>query len=260
MGNLPITKRTRSTIVAIIVGMMIVIAAILISGILNFNLVENLVMSWVLTTFYALIAFFLMDQTVQITPVRVVERPIYQEVIKEIQIPVENKVVEVVDRPIIKPIQIPMENRVVEVVDRPIIKPIQIPMENRVVEVVEKEHKKLSIPKFEFIGSTQTKTYHKRSCKFSRMLKNKYKLHSNNQEFFKGKHYKACKTCLKSSKQELHAKHLHELQYKKRIKNIKYRINDFKKESYAVCNEAQFEPQGYANTFLRKGSYKLSIA
>jgi len=73
----------------------------------------------------------------------------------------------------------------------------EVPVERIVYRTIEKQHKKLNIPKFKFIGSTQTKTYHNRNCKFSKMLKNKYKLHSNSKVFFKRKHYKACKVCVK---------------------------------------------------------------
>jgi len=274
MSELPITKKTRNTIIAILVGIMVIIAAVLISITLKFGLVENLVMSWILTTLYALIAFFLIDPTVQITPVKVVERPVYQEVIEEIQIPIENRVVEVVDRPIIRPIQIPIENRVVEVVDRPIIRPIQIPIENRVVEVVdrpvikevpvekivyktvEKEHKKLNIPKFKFIGSTQTKTYHKRSCKFGRMLKNKYKLHSNSQDLFIGKHYKACRTCIDKSKrqQRPHSNKKHKIHSPKKDTNF------IKKENYKICAQDQFKPHSYNEDFIKRENYQSCLA
>jgi|GEM_PF-3025090 len=278
MENLPIAKKTRNTIIAIIIGMMVIVAAILISIIMQFNLVENLVMSWILTTLYALIAFFLIDPTVQITPVKVVEKPIYQKVIEKIQIPVENRIVEVVDRPIIQPIQIPVENRIVEVVDRPIIQPIQIPVENRIVEVVEKEvikeikvpvekivyktiekeRKKLNIPKFQFIGSTQTKTYHKRSCKFARMLKNKYKLHSNSQDFFAGKHYKACRTCIDKSKRQ---HRIHNKNNKKIINIITPKKQNYKeqKEHYEVCDKVQFKPKGYDQDFIKRENYQSCL-
>ena len=254
MSELPITKKTRNTIIAILVGIMVIIAAVLISITLKFGLVENLVMSWILTTLYALIAFFLIDPTVQITPVKVVERPVYQEVIEEIQIPIENRVVEVVDRPIIRPIQIPIENRVVEVVDRPVIK--EVPVEKIVYKTVEKEHKKLNIPKFKFIGSTQTKTYHKRSCKFGRMLKNKYKLHSNSQDLFIGKHYKACRTCIDKSKrqQRPHSNKKHKIHSPKKDTNF------IKKENYKICAQDQFKPHSYNEDFIKRENYQSCLA
>jgi len=258
MENLPIAKKTRNTIIAIIIGMMVIVAAILISIIMQFNLVENLVMSWILTTLYALIAFFLIDPTVQITPVKVVEKPIYQKVIEKIQIPVENRIVEVVDRPIIQPIQIPVENRIVEVVEKEVIKEIKVPVEKIVYKTIEKERKKLNIPKFQFIGSTQTKTYHKRSCKFARMLKNKYKLHSNSQDFFAGKHYKACRTCIDKSKRQ---HRIHNKNNKKIINIITPKKQNYKeqKEHYEVCDKVQFKPKGYDQDFIKRENYQSCL-
>ena len=97
-----------------------------------------------------------------------------------------------------------MENRTIEVVDRPVIqeviREVPVEIEKEVIRYIERKHKKLNFPHFEFIGSTQTKTYHRRTCKFSKMLKNKYKLHSNTKAMFKRKHYHACKACINNKK------------------------------------------------------------
>jgi hypothetical protein len=145
-------------------------------------------MSWILTTAYALFAFFMIDPRININPVQYVDRPVVE------------RVIQVVEKPIIKEIQIPMENRIIEVIEKPVIQEVIKYVDRPVYRTIEKKTRKINIPKFNFIGSTQTKTYHKRTCKFSKMLKNKFKLHSNNASFFKKKHYKACKTCLKSKK------------------------------------------------------------
>ncbi len=186
MENEIIKNNMFRVILAIIVGAMVITLAILMSIIFEFGIVGNLVTSWILTTAYALFAFFLIDPKVIFNPVKFVDRPVIQEVIREIPVEVE-KIVEIEK---IVHIQIPMENKTIEVIDRPVIQ--------EVIRYVEKEHKQVNIPKFEFIGSTQTETYHKRTCKFSKMLKNKYKLHSNSKTFFKRKHYHACKACITS--------------------------------------------------------------
>jgi hypothetical protein len=46
-----------------------------------------------------------------------------------------------------------------------------------------------------YIGSTQTKTYHKSSCRLAKLIKPKFKLSNDKKTFFKN--YKACKVCLK---------------------------------------------------------------
>lgn len=191
MDTLPISKDTKKGIMAVIVGMMVIVIAILTSIIFQFSLVANLVMSWLLTTAYALFAFFLIDPKITLNPTRVVEKPVIREVLQ------------IVEKPIVKEIQIPIENRIIEVVEKPVIvekevlREVPVEVEKRIVKYVERKHRKLNIPKYAYIGSTQTHTYHRRTCKFSKMLKNKYKLHSNTKALFKRKHYKACKTCIK---------------------------------------------------------------
>lgn len=181
-------KQLKKLLIAGIIGALTIILAIFLSITLEFNLVENLVMSWILTTFFALFAFFTVEPIIR--PVQYVEKPVIQEVIR------------IVEKPIIKEIQIPMENRIIEVIEKPVIqetikyvdRPVYIKSKARIIT---RKSKKLNIPRFNFIASTQTRTYHKRTCKFARMLKKKFKLHSNSKAFFKRKHFKACKTCLK---------------------------------------------------------------
>jgi len=62
---------------------------------------------------------------------------------------------------------------------------------------VEKKAKKLNIPRFAYVGSTETKHYHRRNCRLGKLIKNKYKEHSNTQSFFKKRGYKHCKMCIK---------------------------------------------------------------
>lgn len=50
-------------------------------------------------------------------------------------------------------------------------------------------------PLKEYLGSTESNTYHKKECRFSGMIKPEYLLGSDNNEFFKKKKFKACKNC-----------------------------------------------------------------
>jgi hypothetical protein len=186
------SKQALKAILIVITGIMTIILAILMSIAFEFGIVGNLVMSWLLTTAYALFGFFLIDPAVKINPIRVVEKPVIHEV------------VQVVEKPVLREIQIPMENRIIEVVDRPVIKEVPYPVEveKRVIRYIERKHrqKKLNIPKFKFIGSTEARTFHKRTCRFSKLIKKKYKAHSNTKMFFKRKHYHACESCIKKKK------------------------------------------------------------
>ena len=173
----------QNIVIAITVAALVIVSAILASIIFNLELVENLVMAWVLTTLYALFAFYLIDSS---TTMIIRQKPIYvdREVIRQVPVQV--------------PIQIPVENKTVEViqvpgktvyVDRPVIK-------TRTV-YVEKKRKHLDIPKYNYIASTQTKRYHTRNCRLGKLVKRKYKIHSNSQAFFKKKKFKACKMCIR---------------------------------------------------------------
>ena len=53
------------------------------------------------------------------------------------------------------------------------------------------------IQKPSYIGSTETRTYHLRSCRLAKLIKSKYKLSDDTETFFKSKKFKACKLCLK---------------------------------------------------------------
>ncbi|MEI6850101.1 MAG: hypothetical protein WCK29_03605 [archaeon] len=55
----------------------------------------------------------------------------------------------------------------------------------------------LDIPKYEYVGSTQARTYHSRNCRLAKLIKKKYKLMDNNPAFFVSKKFKPCKICLK---------------------------------------------------------------
>ena len=195
-------NRTEKILISIIVAVLVVLFAILTSIILKFNLVQNLVMSWVLTTLYSLFAFFFIEPA-KISVNKVIEKPVIKEVSVYTTVPVENKTIEIVERPIIKEVpvytQIPIENRIIEVVEKQVIKeiPVEVVVEKKVY--VEKSKKKLAIPHFKFIASTQTKRYHTRFCRLGKLVKKKFKIHSNSQAFFKKKNFKACKKCVKKN-------------------------------------------------------------
>ncbi len=106
-------------------------------------------------------------------------------------------------RPLVREIQRPITTTIIKEVEKPVIQTIVKEVEKPVIKEVEKKvfierpRKKLNIPKYDYIGSTNTKTYHKRSCRLSKLIKRKYKLSKNDLEFFKKQGYKACKICLK---------------------------------------------------------------
>lgn len=78
----------------------------------------------------------------------------------------------------------------------------KVPEIREVARPIYLEHARtrLNIPKYAYIGSSETKTYHKRGCRFSKLIRNKYKVSSNSQAFFKKRHYHTCDACFPKKK------------------------------------------------------------
>jgi len=89
-------------------------------------------------------------------------------------------------------VQVPVENKTIEVVDRPVY--------SNVTKVIKPQARKLNIPKYHFVASRIEKRYHKRSCRLGKLIKKKFKIQSNSQAFFKRKKYKPCKMCIRRKK------------------------------------------------------------
>jgi len=81
---------------------------------------------------------------------------------------------------------------IIKEIEKPVLKIIEKP----VVEYKEKPKRKLNIPKYNFLGSNDTLTYHKHGCRFSKLIKAKHKLSNNDETFFKKAGFKKCKICL----------------------------------------------------------------
>lgn len=65
------------------------------------------------------------------------------------------------------------------------------------MEEFDKEYKKLkfeNISEDEFIGTEESKMYHKLNCRFAKLIKPKYKV-MGSRDFFKKKKFKACSVC-----------------------------------------------------------------
>ncbi|MDP2628951.1 MAG: hypothetical protein Q8P15_03580 [Nanoarchaeota archaeon] len=155
----------KNILVAILVAVLVVLLATLISLIFNLSVVQAITMSWILTTFYSLFAFFIIDnkEIIQIESERIIEKPI--EVIREF---------------------IPFENQEIREV------PAYIP------ETIIR--RKPLFKKYDYVASSETKTYHKKNCRFGKLIKKKYKMFNNDYLFFNKKDFKACKICLKEHK------------------------------------------------------------
>ncbi|MBU3912573.1 MAG: hypothetical protein KKE50_00625 [Nanoarchaeota archaeon] len=184
--EITLTNKNRKLAIIITIAALVVLGAMLASITFEFDIVENLVMSWILTTFYAIFAFLIMD------PIKTVFQERRIPVIQRIEVPVIKEIIKEIEKPIIRevPIQIPVENQTIRVVDRPVIQKVYI----------EKPRKKLNIPKFNFIASSEARVYHTRFCRLGKLVKKKYKIHNNSKSFFEKKRFKACKVCIQHKK------------------------------------------------------------
>jgi Ca2+/Na+ antiporter len=81
-------------------------------------------------------------------------------------------------------------------VEKPIVKEVEKIIDRKVPVYIQQPRKKLDIPKYNFVGSSETKVYHKKSCRLGKSIKKKYRVNNNSEDFFKKRKYKACKVCL----------------------------------------------------------------
>jgi hypothetical protein len=176
----------RNILIAGIVGVLVILFAVITSFTLNLELIENLIMSWILTTFYGVFALFLVrnefypQRTVEIETPIYIDRPVIHEIIREVNVP----------------IQIPVENKTIEVVEKPVIQRVEVPVYRNRNVYIEKKREKINPIHFNYIASSEAKRFHTRFCRLGKLIKNKFKIHDNNQSYFIKKHFKACKVCI----------------------------------------------------------------
>ena len=133
-------KLNTNNLIAITLAAMIILIAIATSMMLGLSLIENLVMGWVLTTFYAIFALLIAGDIV-VFPTKIE----IKEIVKEIEKPVYVNRPTYIDRDVIRevqvPIQIPIENKTIEIVE--VEKPVYIHKEVLKRIYVERKKKKL---------------------------------------------------------------------------------------------------------------------
>ncbi|MEK6890508.1 MAG: hypothetical protein AABX03_00040 [Nanoarchaeota archaeon] len=74
-------------------------------------------------------------------------------------------------------------------------------LENPGSEYQEEEAKvdrkpRINIKKYNYIGSSETKVYHKNSCRFAKTIHTDYMDYNNKESYFKNKGYKPCMVCI----------------------------------------------------------------
>lgn len=163
---------------AFFIGIGFAVLAIVLITIFNLNLVGCLILVLVVVVVYASILFFLLEsrilREVEQTTLKTIERSFIKEV------PFEKKVF--VDRPVIKEV----------IVEKPVVREVYIPLRE--------QKDKIIIPKYNFVASTEARTYHKRNCRLGKLIKKKYKVSNNFERSFIRKGFKPCKVCITKEK------------------------------------------------------------
>lgn len=156
-------RRNKHTLLALFIGILFAIGVYFAIPYFNFNLQESFILGLTVIAVYAILLFFLLEPGI--------EKEIRHRTVERYQTPGQE-----------------------------IIKEIGIPIEKPVLIEVEKTRKKLNIPKYNFVGSSKTRTYHKKNCRLCKMIKRKYKVSEFKEKYFKDRGYKACKICLKKKR------------------------------------------------------------
>ena len=160
----------RNLFLAFGIGVAIVIMAFIIIFSVEMTLTSRVFLWAVLVIIYAAILYFLLEpgilRQVQNTEVRTIERTVEKPVVREVTRYIEKPVVREVVREAPKTI------------------------------FIETQRQKLNIPKYSFLGSSETRTYHKKSCRLGKLIKKKYKIQENDPIYFKKRGFKPCKVCL----------------------------------------------------------------
>lgn len=144
------------------------------SGALNLDVNEKVILWTILVIVYAVILFFLLEPSrvkrIERKETRTIEKevPVVKEIVKEV--------------PVVKEVEKPVIREVVKEVEKPVYYPVK--------------STKLNIPKYDYVASRLTQTYHKSNCRLGKSIKKMYKEHSNDTGIFQRKGYRPCKSCI----------------------------------------------------------------
>ncbi len=158
----------------LIIGFVFVIIFIIALFFFNTNFSTSMILLTALVVIYAIILFFMLEPKIL--------REIKQTSFKTIENPIP--IIEQVVHEIEKPIYI-LESK--ETKEKPVI-------------IQERAKRKLVIPRYSYVASSETKTYHKKSCRLGKLIKQKYRINSNDPLFFSKKGFKPCKVCILKTK------------------------------------------------------------
>jgi hypothetical protein len=148
-----------------LIGLVIVVSFMVLISFLTLDTFKSVLLATVLIIIYAIILFFLLEpeflREITKTTVKTIKEPVIREVI----------------------------------VEKPVVE--QVMHETEKTIYVTNPRKKLNIPKYDYVGSSEAKTYHKKSCRLGKLIKKKYKVLGNDPNSFLKNGFKPCKICIR---------------------------------------------------------------
>lgn len=167
-------------IIAFIIGAVLIIVEFLSVPVFKFTPLNAIILGLVLLVIYAVVLFFLLEPKVM--------REVFHTKTEIKEVPKEVIVEKIVEKPITEKIiqRVYTEKEVPHVIEKTVFKPVPV--------------KPVDIINSNYVGSTETKIYHKRTCRLSKMIKDKYRIQSNNAEFFKSRGFRPCEVCVLENK------------------------------------------------------------
>lgn len=167
-----------NAIFAFLIGILMIMSFPITLVLFSFSISGAVIALLAFSLAYAVILFFLLEprmvREINYNRVRFIDRPVVQKVF--------------VDRPVVR--EITVEKQVPVTVYRDVVRPVYLAAKK----------KKLNIPKYKFVGSTERKVYHAKSCRLGKLIKKKYKVNNNSKAYFKNKRFRACKVCILKQK------------------------------------------------------------
>ena len=149
--------------ISLLIALGIIVIFTLVINLILLTLTQVLTIFLVIIIMYAILLFFLLEPH----KVREIKQPILRV------IPQQEKI-----KTIYQQIPYEVEKRIYVTNPQPV-----------------KQFKK-TIKKYKFYGSVQSGTYHTAYCRLSRLIKRKYKVGNDTQDYFKKNQYKPCKICI----------------------------------------------------------------
>jgi len=175
---------------AFIIGVVVVILVALTIAFFNLTVTQSLMVAVAVLVVYAALLFFLLEpetvteiETKEIRPiVRIVEKP----------------VIRIVEKPVIK--EVIKEVEVEKIVEKPVY--IERPVEKKVIKPVEKKVVVSAKKVAAYVGSSSANKYHKGTCRFSKLIKKKYKIEKDSVSYFVKEDYTPCEVCILKMKKD----------------------------------------------------------